>query len=323
LPPVVDRSLLQHRLTRALWVLVALFLVVGLVVRTTALGDVLDSRTLAAVRPLDTPETYPGWVALTRLGSPSSYLPFCLALMLVAAVRRRWRWVLIVPVTMLLSELTAQILKQVLARPRPDVVMSGQIGDAAWPSGHSTAAMTVALLAVMIAPRRMRPTVAVLGAFGALGVGFGMVAVGAHYPTDIIGGYLCAALWVTAAAVVVLEWQRRRPVVRPIDRPATGVRHLAGPVLLLALGAATAISLAARDGDGVFGTIRDHTVAVVVLGGLVALALTLVALVATLPDARDDRSGAAGGPSRAGGAEPAGAAVAGAAADERVAATRD
>ncbi|MEV4422607.1 phosphatase PAP2 family protein [Patulibacter sp. NPDC049589] len=298
MPPVVDRSLLQLRLTRALLVLGALFLFVGLVVRPTGLGDTVDGRTIAALRPLDTPGTQEGWEALTRLGAPSSYLQFCLALMLVAAVRRRWRWVLVAPVTMLCSELTAQGLKQLLAMPRPHVAAAETIGQAAWPSGHSTAAMTVALLAVLIAPRRMRPTVAVLGAMGALGVGIGMVTVGAHYPTDIFGGYLCAALWVTLAAVLVLEWQRRRPVVRPVDRRPTGPGHLAGPVLLLALGALTALALAMRDKEGLLGTIRDHTVAVVVLGGLVALALTLVALTASLPETRPDRGtpGGAEGP---------------------------
>lgn len=258
-------------------------------VRQTSLGDALDGRTLSALRPLDTPDTTEGWVALTKLGSPAAYLQFCLALMLVAAVRGRRRWVLLVPLTMVASELTAQAIKQLLAAPRPDVAMSSSIGDAAWPSGHSTAAMTVALLAVLIAPRRMRPTVAVLGALGALGVGLGMVAIGAHYPTDIFGGYLCAALWVTAAAIGVLEWQRRRPVDRPVDRAPRGVAHLAGPVLLLVLGAVTAFSLAARDREGVIGVVRDHTVAVVVVGGLVALAMTLVALTASLPETRDER----------------------------------
>lgn len=278
---------------RAWSVLVALFVAVGVLVRPTGLGDTIDTRTLSAIRPLDTPATHAGWEALTRIGSPSSYLFFCLALMLVAAVRHRRRWVLVAPLTMLGSALTAQALKQVLAIPRPDVPFL--IGDAAWPSGHSTAAMTVALLAVLIAPRRMRPTVATLGAFGAVCVGFGMVAVGGHYPTDIFGGYLWAAVWVSGAAIVLLEWQRRSPVVRPADPRPVGVRHLAGPVLLLVLGTLTALSLAARDTDGVFGTIRDHTVAVGVMGGLIALALTLAALTASLPETRDDEADPAEG----------------------------
>lgn len=288
MPPVVDRSLLQRRLTRAFAVLLALFLFVGLVVRPTSLGDTIDGRTLSAIRPLDDEHTHASWDAITHFGAPSSYLQYCLALMLVAAVRRRWRWVVVVPVTMICSELSAQGIKQLLAGARPNVALSSTIGDAAWPSGHSTAAMTVALLAVLVAPRRMRPTVAALGALCALGVGIAMVAVGAHYPTDIFGGYLCAALWVTLAAIVVLEWQHRHPVVRPVDRPTTRLRAMIGPLFLLVLGALTAVSLASRSAGGVVGTLRDHTVAVVVVGGLVALALTLAALTASLPDARDD-----------------------------------
>lgn len=307
-PTVVDRSLLQRRLVAAFWTLLVLFLVLGLVVRPTGLGDTLDGRTLSALRPLDTPETNQGWTTIASFGAPSAYLQFCLALMLVAAIRGRWRWVLVAPVTMLASELSAQAIKQLTAGPRPGVAMSSTIGDAAWPSGHSTAAMTVALLAVLVAPRRMRPTVAVLGALGALGVGIGMVTIGAHYPTDIFGGYLCAAVWVALAAIGVLEWQRRRPVVRPVDRAPAGVAHLAGPLLLLVLGALTAFSVASRDADGLVGTVRDHTVAVVVVGGLVALALTLVVLTAALPDARDDaRRAATDGASPTDGRAPDGA----------------
>lgn len=291
MPPVVDRSLLQGRLARALAVLLGLFVLLGLVVRPTALGETIDGRTLRVLRPLDTASTHEVWLGLTSLGRPSSYLQFCLALMLVAAVRRRWRWVLLAPLTMLLSELTAQGIKQLLAGPRPEVALSSTIGDAAFPSGHSTAAMTVALLAVQLAPRRMRPTVAVLGASGALGVGLGMVATGSHYPTDIFGGYLWAAAWVTGATLVVLEWQRRRPVVRPADRRPVRPLHLAGPVLLLALGALTAVAVASQDADGLTGTVRDHTVAVVVVGGLAALALTLVTLTASLPETREDAGG--------------------------------
>lgn len=300
MPPVVDRSLLGRRLARALAVLLGLFVLLGLVVRPTALGETVDGRTLSVLRQLDTASTHEGWLALTSLGQPSSYLQFCLALMLVATVRRRWRWVLVAPLTMLLSELTAQAIKQLLAGPRPEVALSSTIGDAAFPSGHSTAAMTVALLAVQLAPRRMRPTVAALGAFGALGVGLGMVATGSHYPTDIFGGYLWAAAWVTGATLVVLEWQRRRPVARPADRRPVRPLHLAGPVLLLGLGALTAVAVASQDADGLTGTVRDHTVAVVVLGGLAALALTLVAFGASLPEGREV------GPGDGDGAGPAG-----------------
>jgi membrane-associated phospholipid phosphatase len=291
---VVPRSLLQRRLARALAVVLLLFVTLGLVIRPSGLGDTIDERTLDVLEPLRVAGDADAWAWATQFGNPVSYALFLVALVLTALLRARPRWALVVPVTMVLSGLTAQGLKRLLADPRPGVVTNASIGDAAWPSGHSTAAMTVALLAILLAPRRLRPTAAVLGAGLALAVGLGMVVTGYHYPTDIFGGYLCAAAWVLAAALVMLEWQRRRPVATPVDRRPVRLRHVAGPVLLLAPGVLTAAALASRDATGVVGTLRGHTVAVAMLGGIVALALTLVGLTASLPEAREDVAPSAG-----------------------------
>jgi membrane-associated phospholipid phosphatase len=285
---VIPRSPLQRRLAQALAVVLLLFVTLGLVIRPSRIGDTIDERTLDVLEPLRVADDAEAWAWATQFGNPVSYALFLVALVLTALLRSRPRWALVVPVTMVLSGLTAQGLKRLLADPRPGVVTNASIGDAAWPSGHSAAAMTVALLAILLAPRRLRPMTAVLGAGLALMVGLGMVVTGFHYPTDIFGGYLCAAGWVLAAALVMLEWQRRRPVATPADRRPLRLRHVAGPVLLLALGVLTAAALASRDDTGLVGTLRDHTVAVAMLGGIVALALTLVALTASLPEAGEN-----------------------------------
>ncbi|WP_210493631.1 phosphatase PAP2 family protein [Patulibacter sp. SYSU D01012] len=178
---------------------------------------------MRALGALDPAPDGGAWLAVTRLGEPASYALLCVALVLVAVARRRPRWALAVPVTMLGSELCAQALKQLLAAPRPGVPAGRLIGDAAWPSGHSTAAMTAALLAVLLAPRRWRGPVALAGAVGALAVGIGMVVTGSHYPTDVAGGYLCAGIWVTAATMAVAAWDRRRPPVRARGGDAAAV----------------------------------------------------------------------------------------------------
>lgn len=269
----------------------AAFLLVGLVLRPSHLGDVLDDRTLRALGTLRSDPDGGAWLTATRLGEPSSYALFCLALVLVAFLRRRPRWALVVPVTMVASELCAHGLKQLLAGPRPGVPAGRLIGDAAWPSGHSTAAMTVALLAVLLAPRRLRPAVAAAGVVGALAVGFGMVVTGSHYPTDIFGGYLCAAIWVTLAGIAVVAWDRRRPVARAPDRAPLRAVDVAGPLLLLVLGVLVAVAAASRDAGGIVAAVRDHTAAVAVAGALVALALTLVTATALAPRVQGGSSG--------------------------------
>lgn len=189
-------------LLRLLAVLTAGFLVVGLVFRTSSLGERFDGRTVSGLGALREDSWFP-WTAFAHLGDPAVYLLCCLALIALAAYRRQRRWVVAVPVTMLLSELTAQALKQVLARERPFLSEMARVSDAAWPSGHSTAIMTAALLAIVLVPVRVRPQVALGAAVLVILTGIGILADGYHYPTDVIGGFLWASCWVIGAVLVV------------------------------------------------------------------------------------------------------------------------
>src|ERR1700751_4050540 len=100
---------------------------------------------------------------LLNLLSPTLMVCWGLALVFVALARGRPREALVCAVVVGLAPLTADRLKPVLAHPHPS---SGgaHIGAASWPSGHSTAALALALCAVLVAPRRLRLPVALAGA---------------------------------------------------------------------------------------------------------------------------------------------------------------
>ena len=83
------------------------------------------------------------------------------------------------------------------------------MAEASWPSGHSTAAAALVLCAVLVSPARLRPLVAALGGMFALAVGCSLLILAWHMPSDVLGGYLLAALWV-ALAVAGLRVRARR-----------------------------------------------------------------------------------------------------------------
>jgi membrane-associated phospholipid phosphatase len=93
---------------------------------------------------------------------------------------------------------------------------------ASWPSGHATAAMALALCAVLVAPRRLRPTVAALGAMFVAGVGLSLLILAWHLPSDVLGGYLVGMLWV-ALAVAGLRAADARSESRRLRRRVRAV----------------------------------------------------------------------------------------------------
>ncbi len=153
---------------------------------------------------------------LLKLLEPLLFTIWGTALVLFAIARDRPRVALAVTAVMGFAPLTADRLKPLLAHPH---ARAGAIhlGPASWPSGHSTAALALALCAVLVAPPRVRPLVAVLGAAFALAVGCALLILAWHMPSDVLGGYLMAALWMALAVAGLRAAERRWP--------AAGVRR--------------------------------------------------------------------------------------------------
>ena len=138
---------------------------------------------------------------IANLCSPQPYLYFAWIPMLVAVLRGRPRVALAIGVILLGANLTTHLLKPLLAQPRPAGLLHGvtTIGAASWPSGHATAAMSFVLCCVLAAPSRMRPFVVAIGAVFAVAVCYSFLALGWHYPSDVLGGFLVATTWTLLA----------------------------------------------------------------------------------------------------------------------------
>jgi membrane-associated phospholipid phosphatase len=146
--------------------------------------------------------------ALLNVLSPLPLMCWGAALVLFALARGLRREALAVAVVAGLAPLSAEVLKPLLAHTHASAG-SVHIGAASWPSGHATAALAIALCATLLAPPRVRVRVALAGAAFALAVGVALLIRAWHMPSDVIGGYLIAALW-TALAVAALRAAERR-----------------------------------------------------------------------------------------------------------------
>jgi membrane-associated phospholipid phosphatase len=145
---------------------------------------------------------------LLHLLDPLLFVIWGVGLVLLAIARGQARIAVAVVAIMALAPLTSETLKPLVAHSH-DVVGGVFIGPASWPSGHSTAALALVFSAVLVAPARLRPLVASVGALFALAVGCSLLILAWHMPSDVIGGYLVASLW-TALAVAALRAAERR-----------------------------------------------------------------------------------------------------------------
>ncbi|WP_328622510.1 phosphatase PAP2 family protein [Streptomyces sp. NBC_00354] len=94
-----------------------------------------------------------------------------------------------------------------VARPRPPVADWAALATGfAFPSGHATTSAIVAGLLAWAAWRTATPATArfcwALAACWAIAVGLSRIYLGVHWPTDVLGGWLYALTWLTAAGAV-------------------------------------------------------------------------------------------------------------------------
>jgi membrane-associated phospholipid phosphatase len=145
--------------------------------------------------------------AVPRVCDPVPFAVCTTIILAVAIACDRPRSALAAGVVLVGANLTTHLLKPAVGHWRDAGV---GLGSAAWPSGHATASMTLALCAIIVAPAAWRPLVAVSGLMFTLAVGFTLVAAGWHFPSDVVGGYLVAGTWTAFAVAGMWSCESRR-----------------------------------------------------------------------------------------------------------------
>lgn len=113
------------------------------------------------------------------------------------------------------------------ARPRPSMAhpadvhlwFTGPSGDPSFPSDHSSAAFAVAFAILLVSWRAGAPMLVL-----ACAVALSRVAIGLHYPTDVMAGVL-----VGLAAAALVMWLGHRPIAWAAVRAGALTDRLSAP----------------------------------------------------------------------------------------------
>jgi undecaprenyl-diphosphatase len=108
-----------------------------------------------------------------------------------------------------LAQLSANLLKGVYGRPRPDFLPHDMFVYAgSFPSGHSTVAaaawLTLATMIASLEPKAHTKALAYAAAiFVILTVGFSRIYLGVHWPSDVLAGWTLGAGWALAGWIAL------------------------------------------------------------------------------------------------------------------------
>jgi membrane-associated phospholipid phosphatase len=220
---------------------------------------------------------------------PTPYTYLAAVPVIVALARRRWALAVGLLVMMPAAVETSELLKPLLAAPRPALGVSNTplSAQGSWPSGHSTAAMILAMACLLASPARWRPYVAVAGTLFSLAVIYSVLSLGWHYPTDALGGILVALIWtlLTVAAVLRVDSRYGRDLSLLGAEPGRWLSpgpSLPGLVALAAVPVAGVLVLRGPQAFSFAGHHRAFLVALAAVALLAAFALALMTLTVTL-----------------------------------------
>jgi undecaprenyl-diphosphatase len=214
--PARRRPLLRGRAGWGLLLWIALALTFVILATLASFYDRLpaDERIAHAVQDSDAPAVGGFFDFENALGLALVYIPLTLGLAALLAVRRAGSESVLVLLTFVVRGVSS-LVKDWVERPRPSaklIDIPGDYSGFSFPSGHTvgTGVLFGVLFFVIPAVVSWRPLRWLLQAgclLLVLAAGPARVYVGAHWPSDVLGGYLLALLALGPAAVVYLTFR--------------------------------------------------------------------------------------------------------------------
>lgn len=166
------------------------------------------------VHSWSTPILTRAMLGITRLGSWSFLVTLGLLAAFLLARRGRVRAAVILAISAFGAELFDQALKALFRRPRPEAFFGMSPANYSFPSGHSVESccfygVLAAIVAVNARSQGERIGIWVMASLITLAVGISRIYLGVHYPTDVLGGYTAAVVWVSIVWTVYQWWRQR------------------------------------------------------------------------------------------------------------------
>lgn len=157
-------------------------------------------------------------IPITHLGGGAVIVAVLIAVVVMLVASGRVKHADAVLLASLVSEGAAQVARRLIERPRPHGALVEAAGFS-FPSGHATIAMALYGTLAYLVVRGSRGLIAKLAIVGGAAViaaiGLSGVYLGAHFPSDVLAGWLLGLLGVAAASrFMATDWRPERRAER-------------------------------------------------------------------------------------------------------------
>ena len=174
------------------------------------------------------PEARHAMIVVTEIGSPEAMAGLTVLVALALMMRRRRLLTMVWLFAMVATALLNSGLKTAFGRDRPpfrDPIIDEQ--SHSFPSGHSMGSviafgLLAYFLLLALSDRRERIAVVLVAGSLALLIGFSRIYLGAHYFSDVVGGFAVGGAWLSVC-ISSTEVARRR--ARRRHREAANAPH--------------------------------------------------------------------------------------------------
>jgi undecaprenyl-diphosphatase len=165
----------------------------------------LDAEAGQSVRTSFDQSTTVASFLITELGAAETIVLITLVAVAVLALLRHWHGAVALALSVAVTNGVVDVLKVLVSRPRPgDQHVVVDAAGFSFPSAHAAVSMALYGTLTFIAARASRGVARVLivlgGAMLVVTVGGTRIHLGAHYPIDVLAG------WLTGGMLVVLSW---------------------------------------------------------------------------------------------------------------------
>ena len=205
----IHGTLREQRRTTPLSALLSLALLIALLLGWRGLAD-LDQGLLNLVQEQRHGALDGLMVVVTRLGDLTTQLAAGALLIALLALARQWRALLFAAIALLGTAVSNGLLKHLIERARPDVLLE-PLHSFSLPSGHSSAAFAFFLVLGILAgrglPGRSRLAWLLLACLPALAIAVSRLYLGVHWPSDLLAGGLLASTWCAASLALMQRHQ--------------------------------------------------------------------------------------------------------------------